>query len=171
MGHKLFERMMPWAVMFFCFVVGALLLGHETAPNRTSPKVSLDEAKKRAMLQFQRADLDGSGALDADEFATLTIVTGELARLNGVLVLDAAGKVEAPLTDAVLVPLSREERFQLDALARQEFRRFAGGDDVLCDDEFTAIRTRQFKQSDLNNDDVLSGVEIASFVQIALQTS
>lgn len=120
------------------------------------------EAAAHAAAVFQRADLDRSGALDADEYAALAIVTAELSRLNGFIALGEDGAVVA-LPVAKTAALSRGERARVEAVARQAFYVAAGADAKLAAAEFAAAEAAAFDAHDRNGNGRLAQQELSAF--------
>lgn len=84
--------------------------------------LTADEAAAHTNAIFARADIDGSGKLDANEYAALAIVTAELSRLNGFYALDIGdGREFVPLPVSAPGALSQAEHARVDAVARAEF--------------------------------------------------
>ena len=129
-------------------------------------QLSLEEAESNAAGVFARSDRDGDGALDVDEFAALSIVTAELARLNGFIAVEQedalktiALPIEAPAS------LSGSEHARIDAVARHGFYAFAGEDGRLQRDEYIRMQNAVFAASDLNANGALSARELAVYAQ------
>lgn len=133
---------------------------------------SEDAAAAHAHSMFQRADLDGSGRLEADEYVALTLVTAELARLNGFVPLgDGAGSAIAQLPSAPPSSLSGAERARVEAVARSEFYAAAGADGVLDAAEYHRKEAARFRSADRNRNGALAGKELVSYAaQAALMT-
>jgi len=122
------------------------------------------EAAAHAAKIFTRADLNADGGLSADEFTALSIVTAELAYLNGFIVIEGAGApriialpIEAPAA------LSLGERARVEAVARNTFYARAGGDGVLTEVEFVKAQMVKFGDSDRNRNGALAKSELANF--------
>jgi len=122
-------------------------------------------AQTHARTVFMRADLDRSGTLDADEYASLALVTAELARLNGFLAIetgaDAAAQVSLPI--AAPSAISSAERVRIDAVARSEFYAAAGADAALTLEEYLTVKADQFDTADRNGNGQLGRAELAAF--------
>ena len=117
-----------------------------------------------ATATFERADMNGDGALDIDEYASLSIVTAELSLLNGFFAIDTeAGAQTIDLPVAAPQAMSRLDRAQLDAIARREFYRIAGADSELSSDEFTAVKAQAFDAADRNANGELARAELAAY--------
>lgn len=153
--------------------LGAAALGASIAPTSLAvaakaygePTLTLgaEAARYHAVREFHRADLDRSGALDADEHAALAIVTAELTALNGFVAFETAG---APAT--VTLPmfpeaLSRGERARIEAVARGEFYAAAGADGLMTPAERSAELSARFAAADRNRDGVLAKAELRRF--------
>lgn len=127
-------------------------------------RLSADEASAHANAMFSRADLNRSGALDADEYAALAIVTAELSRLNGFFALDIGdGREFVQLPEGAPTALSFGERARIEAVARTEFYAIAGEDGLLDRHEYTGEQMERFEQADRNNNKVLVKAELTSF--------
>lgn len=115
---------------------------------------------------FSRADIDGNGALDADEYTALTVVTAELARLNGFVVVEKgeeAGVIELPTAQPASLP--RSEHIRIAAVAQNTFYVFAGDDGRMSADEFAASQGALFQAADLNRNGKLARKELSVFAQ------
>ena len=99
--------------------------------------LSYDEAGAHAERVFERSDRDGDGTLNVDEFAALSIVTAELAHLNGFIVIEHEDGVKTvPLSAAGEGALSASEHVRINAVARHVFYNFAGPDRALDAEEY-----------------------------------
>lgn len=122
------------------------------------------EAAADAGAKFARADLDGSGSLDADEYVSLVLVTAELSRLNGFVALGADGRNEV-----VALPLDMPgaigvgERSRVEAVARGEFYAAAGSDGLMSAYEHAAESARRFAAADRDRSGALSKRELEAF--------
>lgn len=118
-----------------------------------------------AKMVFSRADLDNDGALSADEYVTLAVVTAELARLNGFVPVDYAGGVRvAPLAGADA--WSRETRARIETAAARDYLAFAGEDRRLDAGEFAGSRLEALSAADRDRNGVLTGAELQRFAAI-----
>ena len=127
--------------------------------------ISAADVRLDAARRFILADADGSGDLDAREFASFSLVTVELSRLNGfvALVEDApARRIETER--AVPASLSEAERTRILALGYRRFYAEAGVDAHLSRAEFVRAAARAFARHDLDGDMVLAGRELRRFV-------
>lgn len=126
----------------------------------------LTRARSAAMSEaiFVRADLDESGDLDANEYAALAIVTAELARLNGFVVLAADGADEiVALPVKAREALGSGERARIDAVARAEYYAAAGADGRMSLAEFAAERAANFAAADRDRNGRLTHRELSAF--------
>lgn len=115
---------------------------------------------------FSRADMDENGALDADEYTALSVVTAELARLNGFVVVERQDKVGViALPAAQPASLPRSEHIRIAAVARHTFYAFAGEDGRMSADEFAASQGALFQAADLNRNGRLARKELSIFAQ------
>ena len=128
--------------------------------------LSADAVATHAALVFQRADRDQDGALDADEYASLSVVSAELARLNGFVVIEGE---EGPATVAIASgapsALSHAEYIRIDAVARSAFYLHAGDDGRLSEEEFANGQRAVFDAADFNRNGVLRRGELEAFAQ------
>ena len=158
----------PAVALFAIGLSGAFASGAARDPYPFGGAVdhlTADEARMHAAIIFERADLDRSGALDADEFASLAIVTAELTRLNGFIAIETGGD------DADIVPLPIEapsalsagERARVEAVARADFYAMAGEDARLTIDEYLGEKSAAFEAADRNRDGALVRAELAAF--------
>ncbi len=118
-----------------------------------------------ARAVFSRADLDNDNELSRDEYATLAVVTAELARLNGFVAVDYAGGVRTarlPRAGA----WSNAERARVEASANRDYALFAGDDDRMTDAEFVTARLEALSLADADRNGVLRGMELTRFAAI-----
>lgn len=126
--------------------------------------LSQPEASAHAAATFARADVDRSGALDANEYAALAIVTAELARLNGFIALEIGdGQEVVPLPIEAPMALAGVERTRVDAVARTEFYAVAGDDGLMDLTEYAGEQAERFKAADGNRNGALARTELVSF--------
>ena len=126
--------------------------------------LSKSDAVVHAERVFDRADIDGSGALEADEFAALSIVTAELAHLNGYVTIETdAQPREVALPITAPSALSYGERARVEAVARNEFYVAAGGDGLLSKAEFVDAQLLAFNDADRNRNGVLKPRELSTY--------
>lgn len=123
------------------------------------------EASTHARLVFHRADLDRSGGLSADEFTALSVVTAELAHLNGYFVIEGEGDRARPIMLPINAPsaLAPGERVRVEAVSRNTFFALAGDDGVLSEGEFVGAQSERFREADRNNNGALARSELKSF--------
>ncbi|MEE2691889.1 MAG: hypothetical protein VX640_10160 [Pseudomonadota bacterium] len=158
----------PAVAIFAIGVSAALASGLKTADyayGGTVGMLSADQARAHAETIFNRADLDRSGALDADEYASLAIVSAELSRLNGFIAIETGGDSAniVPLPVAAPSALSQGERARVEAVARSEFYVLAGDDALLTADEYLGEQAARFDAADRNRNGALAKGELASF--------
>lgn len=151
------------------FVAAASLVGINTGPAYEDGSVkalSQAEAETYAASVFQRADRDGDAALNVDEFAALTVITAELAHLNGFIPVEKDGAVET-----IALPISAPgalgdgEQTRIDAVARHTFYAFAGEDGKMQQGEYLGLQDAIFASSDLNANGALTRTELSLFAQ------
>ena len=126
--------------------------------------LSAEEARAHASASFARADLDASGALDADEYVSLAIVTAELSRLNGFIALSGHGRddvVALPIEAAGAISIA--ERVRVEAVTRGEFYVAAGADALLSGEEYAAAQSARFAAADRNSNGHLARGELVAF--------
>ncbi|GAB4521409.1 MAG: hypothetical protein Kow00133_08360 [Amphiplicatus sp.] len=161
------------AVAVLAVGVGAALAAGSGFEGRAAYGGSLErfseaEARAHAAQVFQRADLNRSGDLDADEYASLAVVVAELARFNGFLALEIGGEADTiPLPAAARGGLTTAERIRIDAVARAEFYAAAGEDMRLSRDEFVGESAARFSAADRNGDGALVRGELSAFAALA----
>ncbi|MCA8889226.1 MAG: hypothetical protein KDA46_10380 [Parvularculaceae bacterium] len=131
------------------------------------PAVNVLEAEaaaRHASAVFDRADLNADGELDAREYEALSIVTAELARLNGFVSVDFDG-VAAPVALPITAPkaMTSAERIRVEAIASREFHLVADGDDAITHDEYVSAQLELFAAADQNRNGVLSARELQSY--------
>lgn len=129
-------------------------------------RLSQGEAAAHANQIFQRADRSGDGALDVDEFAALSVVTAELAHLNGFVALEKSGAVQT-ISVPVNAPgaLPGNEHARIDAVARHTFYAFAGEDGKMQQGDYLDLQSAIFASSDLNANGALTRSELSLFAQ------
>lgn len=127
--------------------------------------LSAEEARAHAQTIFERADLDRSGALDADEYASLAVVTAELTRLNGFIAIESGGDAANIVALPIAAPsaLSSAERTRVDAVARSDFYEMAGVDAELSVSEYLGEQSARFEEADRNGNGALASQELAGF--------
>lgn len=127
-------------------------------------QLTKDQSSAMSLALFERADLDASGALDANEYAALAIVTAELARINGFIALapDSDGEIVA-LPIKGRQSLGYGERARVEAVARAEFYSAAGADGQMSQAEFAAERAANFAAADRDRDGHLKRRELIAF--------
>ena len=134
--------------------------------------LTADEAAAHANAIFARADIDGSGKLDANEYAALAIVTAELSRLNGFYALDIGdGREFVPLPVSAPGALSQAEHARVDAVARAEFYAAAGEDSLMDRQEYVGEQAARFLDADRNGNGMLAKAELTSFAARAAMIS
>ena len=128
--------------------------------------LTYDEAGAHAELVFARSDRDGDGALNVDEFAALSIVTAELAHLNGFVVIEQEEGVKTiPLGTSEPGALPPSEHVRVNAVARHVFYNFAGPDRALDAQEYARLQSAVFKASDLNASGDLNRKELSAYAR------
>ena len=124
------------------------------------------EAASHALHVFMRADWDGDQVLNVDEYATLSIITAELAHLNGFIAIDNGGAVRTiALPVSAPSSVSASEHVRIDAVARNTFYAFAGEDARLDAGEYVSLQQALFEQADLNGNGALADKELVNFAQ------
>ena len=157
------------AVAATALVAAASFVGVKTDPAYEDGELkSLTQAEAAVFADsvFQRADLDRDGSLDVDEFAALTIVTAELAHLNGFIAVEKDGALETivlPITAPAA--LGDAEQTRIDAVARHAFYAFAGSDGKMQQGEYSGLQEAIFAASDLNANGALTSAELPLFAQ------
>ena len=154
----------------------AAVAGLAYASVETSDEGPYDGAALRALSQadvaghaervFARADIDRNDALDVDEYIALAVVTAELARLNGFVVIekgDEIGVIELPQSGSAALPKS--EHIRIAAVTQNAFYAFAGADGRMSAGEFAAAQSALFDAADLNRNGKLGRRELSIFAQ------
>jgi len=127
---------------------------------------SLNQAalEDHAAALFQRADRNQDSVLDADEYATLAIVSAELSRLNGFVVIEGEqGPATLKLASARPASLGAAEHARIGAVSRAMFYAGAGDDAKMSEAEFIASQRAIFDAADFNGNGVLHRGELAVF--------
>ena len=129
-------------------------------------RLSQGDAAINARFVFERADRNGDASLDVDEFAALTVVTAELAHLNGFIAVETKDSLETiPLPGSAPLALGDVEQTRIDAVARHTFYAFAGYDGKMQQGEYMGLQNAIFTSSDLNANGALTSAELALFAQ------
>ncbi|MEM9616437.1 MAG: hypothetical protein AAF936_00615 [Pseudomonadota bacterium] len=132
----------------------------------TVSKLTRADVETHAALVFTRADRDGDLALNADEFTALTVVTAELAHLNGFIVIEAEDQIATtPAVGISGAALSSSEQTRIEAVARGRFYMFSGADGIMDAGEFANAQSTVFEAADFNNNGVLAKRELSAFAQ------
>ncbi len=122
------------------------------------------EIATSAWNAFGLADRDGDKMLDADEFSALSVVSAELAHLNGFISVETQGEVKT-----IAVPIeapkaiSAAEHVRIEAVSRNTFYAFAGKDGKLDADEYIGLQNALFEASDLNKNGALARRELSIY--------
>lgn len=157
-------------------VIAAAGLAYTSADDLVSDPAYGDEDRLRALTEdalidhasaiFQRADRDQDGVLNANEYAALSIVSAELARLNGFVVIEGAeGPATVTLAATAPAALSRAEHVRVDAVARSTFYTHAGDDGQMNEEEYARAQRAMFDVADFNRNGVLQRGELEVFAQ------
>ncbi len=128
--------------------------------------LSRDEIADHAKRVFARADRNADSVLDVDEYTALSVVTVELARLNGFITIETGeepGVVELP--GAASAALTTSEHTRIAAVSQTAFYVHAGADGVMTADEFVAAQQAFFDAADLNRNQFLKRRELSIFAQ------
>lgn len=129
-------------------------------------KLTQAELSAHAQRVFARADIDGDEALSSDEYAALSIVTAELAHLNGFIVIEKEdGVATAPLPGSMHAALTNFEQARIEAVSRNAFYAFAGEDGRMSAGEFAAAQGAMFEAADFNHNGTLARQELGVFAQ------
>ena len=129
-------------------------------------RLTRSQIQTHAMHVFMRADRNNDQSLNADEYTALSVVTAELAQLNGFIVIEAGGELAtAALPSQTHAALSQSEQIRIEAVARRGFYLFAGDDGLMKVAEFSNAQTSMFDNADFNNNGVLAKRELMTFVQ------
>lgn len=136
----------------------------EPAYGVSAAKLEAAAAATNAARIFDRADLDNNGLLDRDEYEILSVVTAELAQLNGFIAIDAGRGVETvAIARAGKRSLDIDDKARVEERAKREFRAISGDDERLSSDEFVTAELERFLATDADRNGVLAGEELASF--------
>ncbi len=124
------------------------------------------ELADHALLVFERADRNGDQVLDVDEYTALSVVTAELAQLNGFIAIETEDEPSLiALPSARPAALSRGEHIRIAAVAQHAFYTYAGGDGRIDADEFVSAQTALFEAADFNGNGTLKRRELGVFAQ------
>jgi len=129
-------------------------------------RLSQTEAASYAQSVFDRSDLNGDGVLNVDEFAALSIVTAELANLNGFVAIEKEAQLETiALPISAPGALGDAEQTRIDAVARHTFYAFAGADGKMQQGEYLGFQRAIFSSADLNANGALTNAELSIYAQ------
>ncbi|MBI1364948.1 MAG: hypothetical protein GC153_03205 [Alphaproteobacteria bacterium] len=152
------------AIALVAIGISAALASNSAADRPSSLRsLSAADAAADAAATFERADLDKSDALDIEEYASLAVITAELARLNGYVRLAADDALPIALPIRAPEALAGAERARVEAVARRDFYRIAGDDGRISKREFLAAAAERFAAADRNRNGVLAKRELAAF--------
>jgi len=150
-------------------VAAATYAGYQPQPaygEGALTKLSHADAAAHANYVFQRADRNGDALLSVDEFAALSIVTAELANLNGFVSVEKDGDAQTiALPVNAQLALGDAEQTRIDAVARHTFYAFAGDDGKMQQGEYVDLQTAIFASSDLNANGALTRAELSIYAQ------
>ncbi|MEO1250963.1 MAG: hypothetical protein AAFW81_01300 [Pseudomonadota bacterium] len=119
-----------------------------------------------AAVLFARADRNEDRVIDVHEFAALSIVSAELARLNGFVVIEThSGPQTLRLVANEPASLGFAEHARINAVSRATFYAFAGEDVALSADEFLAYQKSQFAAADFDQDGALEKGELSAYAK------
>lgn len=116
-----------------------------------------------AAATFERADLDDDGVLSQNEYTALTVVTAELAVLNGFIALEVDGQFRTISVPASDNAASSFERTRIEAIASRQFHVASGADLAITKDEYIAFELERFLSADRNRNGTLDRAELAQF--------
>ncbi len=139
---------------------------HSIYDDTTVAKLTRADIEGHAARVFARADRDGDFVLNADEYTALTIVTAELAHLNGFIVIETGGQLSTASASGVSsAALSSAEQARIEAVARGRFYVFSNSDGVMDQNEFMRAQAAVFDAVDFNKNGVLAKRELNAFAQ------
>jgi hypothetical protein len=153
------------AVAISAGLVHAASVDPQPAYAAQATQVEASTIAQTAKTVFARADLDNNGALSEEEFVTLAVVTGELARLNGFVPVDYSGGVRTAKL-AFADAWSNETRARIETAAERDYAYFAGDDGRLDAGEFVSARLEALSTADRDRNGVLTGAELQRFAAI-----
>ncbi len=132
----------------------------------TVAKLTRSDVEGHANRVFARADRNGDFFLNADEYTALTIVTAELAHLNGFIVIETGGQLSTASASGVSsAALSPAEQARIEAIARGRFYVFSNDDGMMDQNEFLRAQSAIFDAVDYNKNGVLAKRELNAFAQ------
>ncbi len=124
-------------------------------------RLSLADFSHASSRQFHRADLDGSGLLEQEEFVALAVVSAELARLNGFVALDGHKQLKVldlPNEDNLAAPDLNRRR--IEQSARAIYADLAFGGPGILESSYVIAREVSFRKLDQDQDNSLSGPDL-----------
>ena len=140
--------------------------GNSIYDDTTVAKLTRSDVEGHANRVFARADRDGDFVLDADEFTALSIVTAELAHLNGFIVIETGGQLSTASASGVSSSaLSATEQARIEAVARGRFYVFSNDDGMMDQSEFLRAQSAVFDAVDYNKNGILAKRELNAFAQ------
>ena len=134
--------------------------GNELAYEQSRSSLDAADAAIWAGKEFERADVNADGMVDAAEFGALAIVTAELAHLNGFVNVDEQ-TVDLPIEAPAAIASS--QRARVSAIASRDFYMAAGNDNMVSRTEFINQRLERFLAADINRNGELSKRELTIF--------
>jgi len=124
------------------------------------------EVADHATRVFARADRNSDLMLDVSEYAAFSVVTAELAHLNGFVAIETGGTpglLALPIANPAAI--SRSEHIRIAAVSRHAFYAYAGIDGRMDVEEFVGAQTTLFNAADLNGNGTLKRKELGLFGQ------
>ncbi len=162
--HKIAFSGIAAAVAAGASLVSSVSVTLSPAYGVSATKLEASAAATDAARVFDRADLDNNGFLDRDEYEILSVVTAELAQLNGFIAIDAGRGVETvAIARADKRSLDVGDKARIEERAKREFRAISGDEERLSSDEFVTAELERFLATDADRNGVLAGAELASF--------
>lgn len=124
--------------------------------------IGVEDVRGDAEALFAKVDVDQSGDLDIEEFASHVVVLAELARFSGLVALDGPVPQQISLPTGMAPRMAPTERAAIDAVARRTFFDHAAGG-TMAADSYVSYRLSVMAKADGNGDGVLEGPELTRF--------
>lgn len=165
------KKIIPAATAATALLVGAVTTAAQTSGDfnaafgEQATEITKQDMAADANSLFAKVDVDGSGDLDVDEFASHTVILAELARLNRAVTVEGHKDVQIDVPDSVAERMSNTERGSIDAVARRTFHSFSAGD-VMTLEGFTNYRMSTMAKADTNRDGTLRNRELQYFASV-----
>lgn len=124
--------------------------------------IAVEDVRKDALSLFDKVDVDRSGDIDVEEFASHVVILAELARFNGTVSVDGTVSQQILLPSGLEPRMAITDRAAIDAVSRRTFFNHAP-QGSMGREAYAAYRLSVMADADRNNDGVLNGAELTQF--------